>query len=144
MICLVYTHINAIHININYICTYSKYSPSSDYSCKHLSIIDRLSSLTQRYSACSCPWPRRTAAWQSQEQLLKKQPICHPEQPNRLTASPCPQPLDLAELLTRRVKYTASPAGAGCRLQQEASGCRGRLQQPGLVADGTYLFNIDI
>ena len=117
VICLVYTHINAIHININYICTFSKYSPSSDYYCKHLSIIDRLSSLTQRYSSCSCPWPRRTAAWQSQEQLLKKKPICHPLLHLAL------QPLDLAELLTRRVKYNASPAGAGCRLQQEASGC---------------------
>jgi len=29
----------------------------------------------------------------------------------------------LAELLTRRVKYTG---GAGCRRQQQASGCRGQ------------------
>ena len=90
MICLVYIHINTIHININYICTYSKYPPSSDNFCKHLSVTGRLSSLTQRYCSCSCPWPGRTAAWQRQEQLLKKLPICHPEQPYRLNASPCP------------------------------------------------------
>ena len=115
MICLVYTHINAIHININYICTFSKYSPSSDYFCKHLSIIDRLSSLTQRYSSCSCPWPRRTAAWQSQEQLLKKQPICHPEQPDRLTASPCPPAPGLGGAADQEGQVYCQP-------------CRGRLQ----------------
>ena len=55
VICLVYTPIKKILINKNYICIYSKYSPSSDNFCKHLNVIG---CLTQRYCLiwAGCAW----------------------------------------------------------------------------------------
>ena len=57
VICLVYTTMKTILFNINYSCTYRNYSPSSDNFYNYLNVIGRLSSLTQRYCSCSCPWP---------------------------------------------------------------------------------------
>ena len=142
VICLVYTPIKTILFNINYSCTYRNYSPSSDNFYNYLNVIGRLSSLTQRYCSCSCPWPGRTAAGRGRSSCWRSSLSATLNSMIGWLLHLALQPLDrdLAELLTRRVKYTA---GAGCRRQQQASGCRGRLQ-PGLAVDGNYYLNIDI
>ena len=90
----------------------------------------------------SCPWPGRTAAWQRQEQLLKKQPISHPVQPDKLTASPCPPAPGQGLGQVQGGQVYCQPCRD--RLQQQASGCRSGLQQPGLAADENIFLNIDI